>query len=212
MKTIQVNLYTAQELKDQFPNGFRRAFECYQSSCNEEIPWQDETIGSLKTILDDAGIRLKNYSLGAYNRGNQISIAFPDDNAEEFTGRRAWAWLENNLLSKYRIPFVPATNPERKKRLGYMKSYSGCHPLGQWNYYAPGLIKPCPATGYCADESYLDSLRTSLRKGYTLREAFEGLADTCMELLEADDQDNRSEERFLENADGCEYTEDGRRN
>jgi hypothetical protein len=215
MKTKTITLYTAQELKDRFPDAFRVAFQNYQDRDCTEIPWQDETIDSLKEIVKDAGLKLRDYSLGAYNRGNFITVEFRDgrEDAEQFTGGRALAWLENNLLCKYRIPFVSLMGSvERRKRLGYMKNYSTCHPIGSWNFYEPGRIEPCPATGYCADESYLEYLTKSLRSGDTLKEAFEGLADVCMKLLEEEDADNRSEERFLENAEanGWEFTDAGK--
>lgn len=213
MKTIELTLYSAQELKDSYPAAFARALSDYQNEDCNEIPWQDETIGSLKTIIKDAGLSLSDWSLGAYNRGNHITVEFSQDEVSEFTGRRAFAWLENNLLSGYRIPIQPAAHPERRKRLGYMRGYSGCHPLGSWNFYEPGRIAPCPVTGYCADGEYLDALRQSLRDGRTLKQAFEDLADVCMNLLERDAEANANEESFLERADIGEWqcTDDGKR-
>lgn len=228
MKTITVKLYTAEELKEQFPDAYKRAYARYQDRAGEDIPWMQETIDSLKTIIKDAGIRLTDWNLGPYNRNNHIDIEFPRDEAEEFTGRRAWAWLENNLFSKYRRPCNsrvddwskytdPATGFFRK---GYKldeaaRYYRTGEASGRTVHTRgfPGVLDSCPATGYCADDDYLDALRKSLRAGETLKQAFEGLADVCETLLEQEDEHNRSEEAFLENASANEwnYTEEGRR-
>lgn len=193
MKTHTVTTYNVRELKDQFPEAFERALENYRNS-NDDIPWQDETIDSLKALLRAAGITLKDWSLGAYDRGNFIKIQFSNHDSryetEELNGARAIAWLENNLYGQFRIPW-------KGEKRDSVRKYG--------TYYRPGLIHPCPFTGYCADESYIEALNKAVRSGDTLKEAFESLADVCMRLLEEESEAQDSEECFIETAECNEW-------
>ena len=76
MKTITIDTYTITELKDQFPDGFKAAFDRWQNkgAMSEGTPWQEETIDSLKACISAAGLNLRDWNLGAYNRGNFISV------------------------------------------------------------------------------------------------------------------------------------------
>jgi len=195
MKTQTVTTYTAAELKEQFPDGFKRAFRHYQNTF--ESSWSDAIFDSLKAVLDAANIRLRDWSLGAYSQGNHIKIEFPGSYADEIaelSGPRAIAYLENNLFEPLRIPWKGKKRTDLRK---YGKSY-----------YA-GLIKPCPLTGVCFDEDYLDALRKSVSQGDTLKHAFKGLADVYAKLAEAEIEYQSTEEYFIEsNEDEC-FTEDG---
>ncbi len=189
MKTVQTTIYTAQELKELFPPSFSRALEKYRNSLCD-IPWQDETIDSLKACIVQAGLTLRDYDLGAYHRSNGIRVEFGQDEAGELTGKRAITWLENNLFGQFRIPFKGTKRDSVRK---YGKDYR------------PGRIAPCPLTGYCADEDYFDSLRKSVASGDTLKEAFEDLASVCAKLLESECEAQRTEEYFLDTAEANEW-------
>jgi len=204
MTTLTINLYTIEELKELNPEGYEAAFEHYKEHQCFEIPWQHETIQSLKEIVKDAGIELRDWNLGAYNRNNGIELRFYNasgtsdnhDEISEMSGKRAFAWLENNLLCKYRIPFISMMGSKKRRNFaGYQTR----------KFYAPGLVAPCPATGYCSDDEYLESLQTSLRKGWTLKESFENLADVCQTILERDSEDQRSEDYFLNECSAHEW-------
>ena len=203
MKTLLLSLtsYSIHELKEMHPQGYSRALDKHRDECSEEIPWQSEIFESLKGLYDAAGVRMKKYSLGICNRSNGITAEFSGDYSEEtadLCGKRAMAWLENNLLSSLRIPWKGERRDEVRK---YGK------------YYRPGMVKPCPFTGYCADDSFLESLLRDIRKGDTLREAFESLADEYVKLLESEDENQRSEEYFLDrcDCDDATFDEDGER-
>lgn len=193
MKTYEVITYTIEELKKQFPEGYKRAIEVWRDD-EREIPWMEETVESLKKLIEATEqITLKDWNLGAYNRNNHIRIAFREDNAEMLEGKRAFAWLENNLLSKLRIPW-------KGKAPKYGKGYRA------------GMVKPCPFTGYCADEDYLQDLTENIKGGMNLKDAFTSLADTCERLLEQECEYAHKEETIVENmmANMCEFTEDGK--
>ena len=188
MRTIKTKVYTIKELR-------RPAFEkAHQDYCESltDIPWQEECIDSLKTLFEKcSGVELKDW-----NRGNGLTVRFSQDGTEELSGGRAMAWLENNLPHGLRAPW------------GLNKSDGNLHQNhdGKWcRWYAPGTIKSCPLTGICFDEYYLDYLTKSLREGDTLREAFEGLAGKCAEMLESEDEYQRTEESFRDHAEANEY-------
>jgi hypothetical protein len=195
MQTHTVTTYTAKELREQFPKAFEKALQRWHN--RGEIFWQDETVDSLKALVKAAGAKLKDWNLGAYNRGNHISVEFPQDEAGELYGPRAIAWIENNLLDTLRVPW-------RGKERWELAKYGSA--------YRAGKIKPCPFTGYCSDDEYLDALRKSVRSGSTLKESFEALAFTCAEILERDCEDQNSPDYFVEHAEANDYqfTEDGK--
>lgn len=196
MQTISI--YSLSELNEAHPEGFKTAYDrwCDKGIYDHGIAWQDETIDSLKALIEAAGAKLKNWSLGAYNRGNFISVDAGD--SDDLTGKRAFAWLENRLLSALRVPWK---GDERKR----LRKYGA--------FYYAGLVEPCPFTGYCADDNYLDALRERIAKGDTVKEALESLADTCAKLLEDELQYQLTEEYFIEQGDanGWQFTEEGQK-
>lgn len=208
MKTLEIKLYSARELKEQFPEGYERALKKWRDlqAADPSPPWQDETIDSCKGCIEAVGLKLKEWSIGAYSRSTQCRVEFGweyGDEIGELTGKRAWAWLENHLLGPLRISWVSDRNENRKHNAAYRNS-GDCRP------YSPGLVPPCPFTGYCADEDMIDSLKDSIKSGMTLKRAFEALADTARECLERDAEDQQREELFLAD-DEEQFTEDGGR-
>ena len=230
MKSTTITGYTADELRKQFPKEFKRAHERY---CNDlrDIPWQNETIDSLKRLLEAAGIRLKDWSLGAYNRGNHISIEFPcasdynSDDVPKLSGPRAMAWLENNLLGPLRVKpnmRIDDWRPQLDPATGFVRKGQRLRTDNTACYYHTGdklhrrdgrmgEIPSCPFTGYCADEDYLQAVRKSIRDGDTLKESFENLADVCMNLLEEEDAAQREEDYFADHttANGYLWDDEG---
>lgn len=204
MKTITINIYTAQELKDNHPKGFRRAHEDYKESCyNHGIAWTDEIMESFKAVFEHTdGITLQDYDIGYRGRGAKIS--FSQDEVKDLTGPRAMAWLENNLLYSLRVPFVPYTAQGIRYYLGDKRRN-----LSQYGrYYRPGMIKPCPFTGYGADDDMLESLQNDIKAGCTIGEAYHNLADVTARLLESEWENQLSEEYFIDHADANEWAFD----
>lgn len=203
MRTIETKLYTVTELKELHPNGFERALNDWRNSNDLDRPfWHREIFDSLKKCIECAGLRLADYNLGAYNCGNFLSMR--EFQGEDLTGKRAFAWLENNLLAQFRIP-------RTGKRRAELRKFIGSYPLGS-HFYAPGTVAPCPLTGYCADDDYIDALKKSIREGRTVKEAFEDLADTYADILEREIEGENSEAYFIEHADAnsYEFNEDGK--
>jgi hypothetical protein len=188
MKIIETKVYTFDELSD---SAKEKARDWYRKANTSESYYLDEIYDSLKALFKAANITLKDWSLGPYNRGNQVTFDLGD--ASELTGRRALAWLENNLFAGLRI----TAHEFAKNRKDYLKYGPD---------YRAGKIKPCPLTGICYDEDYLDALRKSIKEGDTLRDAFRNLADVCGRLCEAECEYRDEDEQIDEDIRANEYT------
>lgn len=102
MQTISLEVYSAKELKEQHSEAFEEAYERFKlSQYDFGLAWEREMLASLKALIDLGGYQLKDYCLGGSDcRGNNIKINERD--CDELKGKRAFAWLENNILSKLR--------------------------------------------------------------------------------------------------------------
>lgn len=189
MKTV--NVYSPDELKEVNPRGFERALERWRGQ-NDEIPWSDEIIGSLKAIFEASNIALRDYEISAFSYSH-VSFDMGTD-VKGLSGNRALAWLENNLLADLRIPFTG------EKRWDLSKYGQG---------YRAGMIKPCPFTGYCADDDFIESLIEDIKAGETISEAYHSLAQKAGKMFESEAEYQNSEENFLEQ-EHLEFTIDGR--
>lgn len=202
MKTKIIELYTAQELRDKFPESFERALKRHAEDVGrfDADIWGSEIWGSIKGACRAAGVEIKDYSLGAYSPSS-ISVRFPHKydgygDPGDLSGPRAMTWLENNLFGPCRI--TP------KKAAEYRSERYG-------KYYRAGRIKPCPFTGICYDDDIIERLARCIKDGDTLREAFEGLADYYRKQLESEIEANSTAEAFIEHAavNDMEFREDG---
>jgi hypothetical protein len=239
-------LYSAAELKKYknlkgFAGAFDKAYEAYLETQGETgLEFEsDDLFGSLKGLFNAcSGIKLKDWSLGLNNRDNHIRVEFTggrgygedEDAIGEFTGARAMAWIENNLLSGIRVPFIPllTVKLEMEKRDEYYRKLNACggdrearaavpknfNPRAiKRHYYKPGTIGDCPFTGMCYDDDFLDALRKNIKDGDTLKTAFESLDGVFVKLLESANDYQRTEEYFLGQAEAndYEYDKDGDR-
>lgn len=188
MRTLKIKVYTVKELKKKYPDGFARALKDH---CEEVercgIHWNDEVMDSLKGLFKAAGIKLTDWKIGAYSYSH---VKFDMGDAAELDGRRAWAWLENNLFSALRVPY---RGPARWDVAKYGE------------HYRPGMIKPCPFTGVCFDDDFLDQLRANVRAGMNLEDAFSDMADVARRIMEKEYEAEQSEEYFIDEAEANEY-------
>lgn len=197
MKTIKV--YTARELKEKNPRGFNKAFEDFKNQQYDRgLDHADEIITSLKAVFEAAGVRLNDYEIDSnYPSYSYARFQFDQEEAEDLSGQRALAWLENNLFARLR---------ERRPFINRVKKYDHWYDFTKHNQ-----IPDCPFTGVCYDDDFLDSLRDSIKEGYDLKAAFNRLAIKAGEIEEAEWEYQLSEEYFLEEADANElqYTISG---
>lgn len=192
----KIDVYSASELKEEFPNGYERAYSHWKEH-QDEIFWMDEIIESMKAVFEKSEIKIYDWSLGAYCHSY---VKFDMGDAGDLEGNRALAWIENNLFYKLR-----ETKPFSKR----VKYYNN----KPHNFTHYGQMKECPLTGYCADMDFLDSLVKGVKDGMTLSDVYHNLADVCSKLLEQELDNQMSEEFFLDHADAneYEYTEEGDR-
>ena len=180
MKTIEINVYTASELKSEHPDAFKKAHERFaQGEYENGLNWGQEMLDSLKALIELGGYRLKDYSLGDSSCRNNY-IRLEERKCDELSGKRAMAWLENNILSKLR---------DKKGKLDAGK-----------------------LTGYCMDYTLVESLQESIQTGSTIREAFTGLVSHFVAQVDAEWENQTSEEAFLDLSDANDYqfSADGR--
>lgn len=184
MKTI--NVYSFYELSEEAKQKAIQDFrEDYQ-----EVFWQDEIFKSLEALFEVCNnIKMVDYSLGEYN--SYLKVEFSRDEIAELKGKRAMAWIENNLLCELRI------------QEGIHAKYKDYIKYGQ--YYRSGLIKSCPFTGYCADEDYLESLINDIKLGYDLKTCFESLAQVYEKLINQEIEYQNSGEFISEHLQVNEY-------
>lgn len=195
MRTITTKIYKFDELED---TGKEKARDWYRDVNAAECFYMDGIYESLKATFKAAGIKLTDWDLGLYNRSNGVSFDLGD--VEKLTGRRAFAWLENNLFGPLRI--TAAEFAENRK--AYLKDGAN---------YRVGKVRPCPLTGVCYDEDFLDALRKSIKDGSTLKDAFHNLADVGGRLCEAEceyiNEDAQVDEEIRANE--YEFESDGTR-
>ena len=185
MKTKTINIYSFNKLSKEAKEN---ALNKYREN-NNEVFWQREILESLEGLFNECDrVSLKNYSLGEYQ--SWIKIEFTNEETEKLSGKRAFAWIENNLLSNIRISYFG----NKRKELRQYGSY----------YYA-NKIKPCPFTGYCADEDFIDSLIKDIKEGCNLKTAFKGLALVYQKLINSEIEYQNSEEYITEHFEANEY-------
>lgn len=194
-------LYSASELKEKFPDAFERA---HRDFCNDqtEILWDGEIMDSLKGIFSAANVNLRDYSIDGICGHSTVKFDMENE-IFGMTGKRAFAWIENNLLSKLRIPQTSLSVKTSKRR-----------ELAQYgSYYRAGMVKPCPFTGYCADDDFIEALLKDIKSGECLGDAFKGLADAAGKMREAENDYQQTEEYFLDHAEANDYEfdENGKR-
>lgn len=192
MKTVELKLkaFTIDELKEVNPESYYELYDKFQYQ-QEENYYGEDIQKSFFEIIDALPITYR-----ISNSGDSFSkLEFEWDQIAEFTGKRAFAWLENNLLYKLRIT--------RKTYLNKRKQY-----FKYGTSYRIGCIEPCPFTGVTYDECFLYSLQESIKSGKTLEDSIHSLIDLYFELQREDLEFLKSEEFFIDSNDRT-YNEEG---
>ena len=206
MRSIKV--YDVYELKEKFPEAFEKAHENFKDDVRNDpfLPWQEEIMDSLKATFKNAGVTLHSWSIGAYSYSHvKFSIhtywselAEEDCLVDEYEGKKAYKWLKEVFdLKSY-------------KRVNY-KNHLG-KPAHRYDFVkSNGESWSCEFTGMWCDYDYLGSLFDCIHDGMNLHDAFSNLADEARKLMEAEYENQLSEEYFLEEADinNYEFTENG---
>jgi hypothetical protein len=214
MKTKTITLYTFNELSTE-----AQAYAVKQAQDARMnggyTPWMEEIMESFTAVFKfTEGVSLMDWSIGAYSQNNMARVSFHQEEAEDFTGTRAMAWLENTLFDKLRVDAYETTNGVffRMGKNGHREEIKikDARKYG----YRVGEIPGCPLTGMCFDESFLEELRKDAKSGrIILKDSFEGLAQVAAKLMEDELENYTSEEAVREDLenDGDVFLEDGKR-
>ncbi len=204
----QINVYSAQELKEMNPVAFEYAWDKYKRMCESDtLPWQEEIMDSMKKTFKYAGVSLNDWSIGAYSP-SYVKFSIPtywsdladnDELVDNLEGRKAYNWLKETFdLKSYKRVYYKNHLGKRAHRYDFTK--------------LDGTDWSCEFTGYCADHDFLESLFDCIYDKMNIEDAFRNLADVAAKLFENEYEYMMSEEYFLEMADcnDWKYTEDGK--
>lgn len=182
----QRGIYLFQELP---PEAQTRAIRAeYRSRADSELPWAEEMRESYFAILDALGVKV------GWN-GNPTRF---DDEIGALRGPRAMAWAENNLVGALRIPWKGA----RRNRV---REYG--------NAYYAGKVRPCPWTGFYADDEFLRTFLNTIREGASLDDAAQEIPAAFRKLVRQEWDQYLNEETIREDLTegGAEFLENGAR-
>ena len=103
MKTINVNLYTFEELSQEAQ---KTAIENYKNDYCETIGtfWQDENFNSIKAVLTFFDVKLKNWSIDYWSAARswidwELNLDY-DDEIKNLSGARLFKYLQNNYVDR----------------------------------------------------------------------------------------------------------------
>ena len=200
MKTITVTLYTLDELKLRAESVYDKLYEKWKDQeLQYPSPWCDEILQSLEAWCKLLDFRLTSYNICPYYYSYiHVESIYDGDESEieNVHGRRAIAHVMNNLHSRYTIPYS-CKHKDYKKFMKYGKEYRA------------GKIKPYPLTGYYVDELLINKTIEAIKRGDTLKEALESLAYVIRDEMESDQEQQCSEESFLDANEDKYFTIDG---
>jgi hypothetical protein len=184
----QVNLYTYDELSD---DAKKKALAKWSEDNHDIVQiYFDEIFDSYKSFIECTSFTLANYKIDLYNQYIELSHDYKDE-IFELQGKRAMAWLENDVLSQFRVT--------HRERFNNIKLYSK---YGEG--YKTGQVKTCPLTGYCYDDIFIDEFKMAILGGSTVETAFYAVEITLSKLLIETNDWTNSEEYFRED---CESNE-----
>lgn len=105
MREMTITIYDAEELKERHPKAFEKAKNKFFS--NSELFWMDETIDSLKGLIHALNLKIQDYQIGAYSRGNTLKI-YPngDEDVSAYTDSKAIKYFESCVNTEKACPFT----------------------------------------------------------------------------------------------------------
>jgi hypothetical protein len=199
MKQVQLKVFEYNELSEDakevaYQNWLNHSGD---NDFNTDMSW-NEIFESFKILMNDLNLNVDDWSVSYCGYGRDyIHFSTSNDEILEFTNRRAFAYVENNLLSKYRVSYSEY-NQNRKQ----YKSYG----------YRPNHVKDCPLTGMCYDDDLIKTLLESLKKGNFLNTAIESVIEKAIKMIHETYEYYSSKEFFAENNENNEvyFLENGK--
>lgn len=187
MKQVTINLYTAKELKDQFPKAFERAHAAYIEKESSYYAWTNEVTDTMTKFLKLFDCDFRSWDAFGY-RNTRFDYSYGEIEVE----------IENGEFEMYDLEEIKGSVLKR-----YFEQYFSEDDLKVFHNYGH-----CPLTGVCFDHEPLRIIHEYL-KGNRPDHSLADLIDEGLELLMDEVQDDvlyhESEDYFLEQADEQDY-------
>lgn len=91
-ETLSVTVYTLEELKESHPEAYKAVHERWEAlTLRDNPPWMEETMASLRAVIDACGGKLADWSIGAWTQCSATVEGIDD----EEQGRE---WFLHNVL------------------------------------------------------------------------------------------------------------------
>jgi hypothetical protein len=212
MEQVTINVYTAQELKEQFPKAFARAYEDYYTSY--DYGWWSEIHKVEQEFKERFGVELMpNYDYPNYSRAPNLLVKEDwygnhDLYAEDICGQKLVSYLLNHHFHNIYEGKYYSTR-------GYYDENRKYH--YRWRK-SKVIFEPRCLQGVCFGYDVMDPIhnlianRRDVPEHYSLRDLFTDCAKSLAQIVYDDIEYHNSEEAFLEYAENndCRYTSDGR--
>jgi tRNA G26 N,N-dimethylase Trm1 len=188
MKQVQLKVFEYSELSEEskevaYQNWLNHSGD---NDFHTDFRWS-EIFQSFKILMNDLNLNVDNWSVSYGGYGHDyINWSTCNDNIKEFRGKRAFAYVENNLLSKYRVSYS-----KYNQNIKQYRSYG----------YKPNHVECCPLTGVCYDETLIETLLENLKEGYTLNFAVNKVCRKVIKIIHEEYKYFSSKEFFIENCD-----------
>lgn len=186
MKTVEINYYTIDELKEVSPTGYDNAFNEYEKTqFNLGYNWFDEAVQSVRKFLNLFDCTLA---------GFVVNSVYNDD--FEYYDSYIYIWNEEeqceDMLEIHEI--------DGEKLREYLQSEHGTT-LENWD--------ECPLTGYCFDITLLKPLHEYMTgekyQDYTLKDLIDLAMSNAIKEVDADFEYQCGYEAFEENSRCNDY-------
>ena len=187
MKQVMINVYTAKELKEQFPEAFKRAHNTYLERECSYYGWTDEVTETMVKFLNLFDCNFRSWNAFGYSNP-RFNYTYGEIEIEDESGEMEVYDLEDikgNILTRY------------------FKQHFSTHNLNLFHDYGN-----CPLTGVCFDHEPLRIIHEYLignRPEASLMDLIDEGLDLLMEEVESDIEYHESEEGFLQQAYENDY-------
>ena len=186
MKTVEINYYTLEELKEVNPTGYDNAYRnYYEFQCEYGYAWFDSAIDSVKKFLSLFDCKLCDFVVGSVYR---------DDYS--YTDNYIYMWNEDEQCEDA----LEIDEIEGEKLKEYLQAKHG-DTLEKWN--------ECDLTGYCLDITLLEPLHEYMTgekyQDYTLRDLINLSMSNALNEVDADFEYQISFEAFEEDSHSNDY-------
>lgn len=187
MKQVMINVYTAKELKEQFPEAFKRAHNTYLERECSYYGWEHEVTETMTKFLKLFDCNFRSWQAFGYSN-NRFGYSYGEVELEN----------EDGELEAYDLEDLNGILLTR-----YFEQYFSEDDLKMFHNYGH-----CPLTGVCFDHEPLRIIHEYLignRPEASLIDLIDEGLDLLMEEVESDIEYHESEEGFLQQAYENDY-------